>query len=144
VTPKRTVVWRRVVVLAVVVLQLGFIVRGYSSDHKPFAFQMFPESSTWRADVMRVTSKGRRIPIERPWAGYSWDELVGDVGLQNPSVRHHADAGLANELAFLRSALDWVAEHTPRDHDTRYLEASVTLWHNADPPRVRVFRSHLR
>jgi hypothetical protein len=144
VTPKLRVVGRWVVVLAVVVLQLGFIVRGYRSDHKPFAFQMFPESSTWRADVMRVTSEGQRVPIERPWAGYRWDELVGNVGLQNPSFRHHADAGLANQLAFLRSALDWAAENTPRDHDTRYLEASVTSWHNADPPRVRVFRSRIR
>ena len=143
-TPKLTVVGRRVVVLAVVVLQLGFVVRGYWSDHKPFAFQMFPESSTWRADVTRVTSNGQHVPIERPWVGYRWDQLVPDVGLQNPSIRHHADAGLANQLAFLQSALDWVAENTPRDHHTRYLEATVTSWHNADAPRVRVFRSRVR
>jgi hypothetical protein len=144
VTPKLRVVGRRVVVLAVVVLQLGFVVRGYSSDHKPFAFQMFPEASTWRADVVRVTSDGRRVPIERPWSGYRWEELVPNVGLQHPAVRHHADAGLANQLAFLRSTLDWVADNTPRDHETRYLEATVTSWHNADPPTVSVFRSHLR
>jgi hypothetical protein len=138
------VVARRVIVLAVVVFQLGFVVRGYSSDHKPFAFQMFPESSTWQADVVRVTADGRRVPIEEPWAGYRWNALVGDVGLQDPAVRHHADAGLDNQLAFLRSALNWVADHTPRDHETRYLEATVTSWHNADSPRVRVYRSHAR
>ena len=134
---------RRVVVLSVVLLQLGLAVRGYSSDHKPFAFQMFPESSTWRADVVRVTTDGRRVPIESPWSGYRWDDLVRDVGLQDPSVRRHADAGLANQLAFLRSALDWVADNTPRDHDTRYLEATVTSRHNDDPPRVEVFRSRV-
>jgi len=144
VTPKLTVVGRRVVVLAVVVLQLGFVVRGYWTDHKPFAFQMFPESSTWRADVVRVTSDGRRIPIERPWSGYRWDELAPDRGLQYPSVRQHADAGLANQLAFLESALDWVADNTPRDHETRYLKATVTSWHNADAPRIRVLRSRVR
>jgi hypothetical protein len=144
VTPHLRVVGRRVAVVAVVVAQLGFVVRGYSSDHKPFAFQMFPESSTWRADVVRVTADGRRVPVERPWAGYRWDELVPNVGLQYPSVRHHADAGLANQLAFLESALDWVAADTPRDHETRYLEATVTSWHNADPPRTRVFRSRVR
>jgi hypothetical protein len=143
-TPRFRVVARRVVVLSVVVLQLGLAVRGYSSDHKPFAFQMFPESSTWRADVVRVTSDGRRIPIEQPWSGYRWDGLVGNVGLQYPAVRHHADAGLANQLAFLRSALDWVADNTPRDHDTRYLEATVTSWHNADRPRTQVYRSAVR
>jgi hypothetical protein len=135
------VVGRRVVVLAVVVLQLGFIAAGYWNDHKPFAFQMFPESSTWRADVVRVTHDGRRIPVEQPWDGYRWDALVDDRGLQDPAVRHHADAGLRNQLAFLRSALTWVAANTPRDRETRYLEARVTAWHNDDPPRTEVFRS---
>ena len=127
--------------VAVVVLQLGFVARGYWSDHKEFAFQMFPESSTWRASVVRVTADGRRVPIERPWAGYRWDELVQDRGLRYPAVRHHADAGLANQLAFLDASLDWVAANTPRDHATRYLEARVTAWHNGDPPLVEVFRS---
>jgi hypothetical protein len=144
VTPRTRVVGRRLVVLAVVLLQLGFIARGYWSDHKEFAFQMFPESSTWRASVVRVTADGRRVPIEVPWSGYRWDELVRDRGLSYPAVRHHADAGLDNQLAFLRAALDWVADNTPRDRETRYLEATVTSWHNADAPTTEVFRSHLR
>jgi hypothetical protein len=141
---KVRVVVRRVVVVAVVVLQLGLVARGYLSDHKEFAFQMFPESSTWRADVVRVTADGRRVPIELPWSGYRWDELVQDRGLRYPSIRHHADAGLANQLAFLDAALDWVADNTPRDRETRQLEARVTSWHNDDPARVEVLRSHVR
>jgi hypothetical protein len=133
-----------VAVVAVVALQLGLVARGYWSDHKEFAFQMFPESSTWRADVVRVTADGRHVPIERPWSGYRWDELVQDRGLRYPSIRHHADAGLENQLAFLDAALDWVASNTPRDRETRYLQATVTSWHNADAPRVAVFRSHVR
>jgi hypothetical protein len=138
------VVGRRLVVVAVVVLQLVFVARGYWSDHKQFAFQMFPESSTWRASVVRVTTDGRRVPIERPWSGYRWDELVTDRGLSYPSIRRHADSGLDNQLAFLEAALDWVASNTPRDRQTRYLEATVTAWHNDDRPRVEVFRSHVR
>jgi hypothetical protein len=138
------VVARRVVVVAVVVVQLGLIARGYWSDHKEFAFQMFPESSTWRADVVRVTEDGRRVPVELPWSGYRWDELAPNRGLPYPAVRHHADAGLDNQLAFLREALDWVAHNTPRDRDTRYLEARVTAWHNDDPPQVELIRSDLR
>lgn len=138
------VVARRVVVAAVVVTQLVFIARGYWSDHKEFAFQMFPESSTWRADVVRVTNDGRRVPVEVPWAGYRWAELVPNEGLSYPAVRRHATAGLDNQLAFLDSALDWVADHTPRDHETRYLEARVTAWHNADPPQVSLLRSSVR
>ena len=142
--PALRVVARRAVVLAVVVLQLALVARGYWADHKEFAFQMFPESSTWRADVVRVTTDGRRVPVELPWSGYRWDELVRTRGLSYPSVRHHADAGLDNQLAFLDAALDWVASNTPRDGETRYLEARVTSWHNADPPRVEVLRSRVR
>ena len=138
------VVGRRVVVVAVVVSQLALVARGYWSDHKEFAFQMFPESSTWRADVVRVTTDGRRVPIEAPWSGYRWDELVPNAGLRYPSVRRHASAGLDNQIAFLESALDWVAGNTPRDRETRYLEATVTSWHNADAPRVSVLRSRVR
>jgi hypothetical protein len=138
------VVGRRVVVVAVVVLQLVLVARGYWSDHKEFAYQMFPESSTWRADVVRVTADGRRVPVEQPWSGYRWSDLVRNVGLRYPGVRHHAYAGLDNQLAFLDSALDWVATNTPRDEETRYLEARVTAWHNDDPPVEEVLRSGVR
>lgn len=141
---KVRVVGRRTVVVAVVVLQLGLAARGYWSDHKEFAFQMFPESSTWRAEVVRVTADGRRAPIEQTWRGYRWDELVQSRGLRFPSIRHHADAGLANQLAFLEASLDWVADNTPRDRETRYLVARVTAWHNDDPPRVEIIRTARR
>ncbi len=59
-------------------------------------------------------------------------------------MRHHADAGLDNQLAFLDSALDWVAANTPRDRETRFLEARVTSWHNDDPARAAVLRSPAR
>lgn len=135
---------RRAVVVAVVAGQALLVARGYWSDHRELAFQMFPESSTWRAEIVRVTGDGRRIPVDESWAGYEWDELVTGRGLGRPEVRHHADAGLDNQFAFLDAALDWVADHTPRDRETRYLEARVTAWHNTDPPEVVVLRSRPR
>jgi len=135
---------RRTAVLVVVLLQLGMVVRGYTADHKEFAFQMFSESSTWRADIVRVTADGRRIPVDEPWAGYEWDELVGDRGLRFAAVRHHADAGVDNQLAFLAAALDWLADNTPNDTETLYLEATVTYWRNTHAPETVVFRSHDR
>jgi hypothetical protein len=138
------IVARRVIVVAVVAVQLGFIARGYRADLKEFAFQMFPESSTWSAEIVRVTADGQRVPVEESWSGYRWEELVEDRGLAYPSGRHHADAGLDNQLAFLDSALDWVAANTPRDMTTRYLEARVTSWHNDDAPTLAVMRSEER
>ena len=132
-------------VVAVVVLQLGFVARGYWSDHKEFAFQMFPESSTWRADVVRVTADGRRVPIERPWSGYRWDELVPDRGLQLP--RRSATTRTPGSTTSWRSSRprSTGSRTTPRATvETRYLEATVTSWHNADPPRVEVLRSRVR
>jgi hypothetical protein len=102
---------------------------------------MFPESSTWRAEIVRVTTDGDRLPVTRSWAGYRWDELVTGRGLGRPELRHHADAGLDNQLAFLDAALDYVADNTPRDDETRYLEATVTTWHNTDGAEVTVLRS---
>lgn len=134
-------VGRRLVVALVLVVQALLVARGYWSDHKEFAFQMFPESSTWRAEVVRVTADGERVPATEPWAGYRWEDLVSGRGLGHPERRHHADAGVDNQVAFLDAALDWVAENTPRDDETRYLEATVTYWHNADGPEVIVLRS---
>jgi len=138
------VVSRRLVVAAVVVAQLAFVARGFSAAHQEFAFRMFPEASTWRADVVRVTGDGRRIPIDDGWAGYEWSELVPVRGLQHPGVRHHADAGIDNQLAFLDAALDWVAANTPRDLETRYLEATVTYSRNTHDPETVVLRSVAR
>jgi hypothetical protein len=138
------VVARRVIVLLVVSAQLFFVARGYWADHKEFGFQMFPESSTWRADIVRVTTDGRRVPVTEPWFGYRWPDLVTERGLSYTGTRRHADAGLDNQLAFLGAALDYVATHTPRDRETRYLEAVVTAWHNNDLPEVLVLRSRER
>jgi hypothetical protein len=88
-----------------------------------------------------VTTDGDRVPVTQPWAGYRWDELVTGRGLRHPELRHHADAGLDNQLAFLDAALDYVADNTPRDEETRYLEARVTTWNNTDGPEVTVLRS---
>ncbi len=138
---RRRRVARRVVVAGFIVLQLGFVVRAYSAPHKEFGFQMFPEASTWQADIVRVTDDGHRLPIDEPWNGYEWNELAGVRGLGSPWREHHADAGLDNQLAFLGEALDWIARNTPDDQETRYLEAVVTTSRNGGLPEVATIRS---
>lgn len=62
--------WRRGVVVTVVCGQLLLVARGYWSAHKEFAVQMFPESSTWQADVFGVTVDGERVPhFANPYIG---------------------------------------------------------------------------
>jgi hypothetical protein len=141
--------WRALLVRAFVVVVLAgqavLVVRSYWDPHNFFGFQPFNESSTWQADIVRVTADGRRIPIDEPWpGGYEWDELVGWGVLQGPDRLKHAYSGLDASLDFLDESLDWVADHTPDDTETLYLEADVTGFRNTRGPEHRVLRSATR
>jgi hypothetical protein len=125
---------RRLVVAGVLLVQLLLIVRGFSADHPVGAWRMFPEASDWRADIVRVDVDGTRVPV----TDAEWAVLVRGRGLTRPSVRHHADAGVDNQLAFLRSALDWYADHDGAAGD---IEATVTYWRNLGDPVTVVYRS---
>lgn len=140
--------WRRRLALgfaaAIVMVQFGFALNGYREPHKFFAFQPFNESSTWRADIVRVTWSGERVPVDENWGDYRWDELVDMSALRSPSTLRHAYMGVGATVDFLDDALDWVATHTPDDHETRYLEATVTYYKNTRGPTVTVLRSEER
>jgi hypothetical protein len=131
--------------VTVLVGQAVLIVRSYDDPHNFFGFQPFNESSTWKADVVRVTTDGRRIPIDEPWpGGYDWDELVGWRVVQHPDRMKHAYSGLDASLDFFAESLDWVADHTPADTETLYLEADVTGFRNTRGPDRRTLRSDER
>ena len=130
--------------MAVVATQVVLLLNGYRDPHKFFAFQPFNESSTWQADIVRVTAHGERIPIDEPWSGYDWDTLVDMAALQHPGQLRHAYMGVGATVDFLDHALDWVATHTPDDRETWYLEATVTYFENTRGPRHVVLRSDER
>lgn len=133
---------RRVIVIGWVVISLSAIVAGHRSTSPVLAWQMFPEASRWRAEVVRVTADGDRIDVRAPWpGGYRWAELVDERGMGDPFAERDASYGIASTLDMLQHALDWVAVNTPNDHETVRLEATVTYRHNADPPRTVVLRS---
>lgn len=141
--------WRarlvRAFVAVVLVGQAALLVRAYWDPHVFFGFQPFNESSTWRADIVRVTADHRRIPIDDDWpGGYDWNELMGWGPLQNPERMRHAFSSLDAMLDFFDEALDWVADNTPDDDETLYLEAEVTAFRNTRGPIHRTFRSDAR
>ncbi len=120
---------------------LGGVVAGYG-DSRLLAWQMFPEASRWQADVVRITADGGRHAVEAPWpGGYRWEELVTESGLSHPGTESHAAYGVDFTLRSLQHALDWVAQHTPADDETAYLEARVRYRHNDDPWRMVILRS---
>jgi len=129
----------RLFFVAVIVAQVWFVIRGYRDPHKHFAFQPFNESSTWSADIVRVLPDGRRVSIRDGWHGYRWPDLVRARGLAWPWSKNHADSGIASTLDFLQKALDWVATHTPRDHEAVRLEADIVYSRNrGDEVKVRL------
>jgi hypothetical protein len=123
-----------------VTVQVALAVNGYRDPHRTFAFQPFAESSTWRADIMRVTWDGERLPVDDGWA-YRWDDLVDFAPLQHLRGERDAAVGVEASIDFLDEALDWVALHTPRDDDTRFLEATVVYVENTRGPSRTVLRS---
>lgn len=96
-------------IAVVVIAQVALIVSAYDSDYKVFGFQMFPESSRWQAEIVRVRDDGTSVPVDQDWE-YRWADLVRGRGLTNPFVDHHADSGLRNQFGLLQGALDWVAD----------------------------------
>lgn len=134
----------RLVFATVALGQLYFIHRADADPHKHFAFRPFQESDTFRADIVRVTVDGRRVSVREPWAGYRWHDLVRERGLAHPERLSHASSGARSVIAFLDEALDWVAEHTPRDQETLHYAAEVTYFHNRRGPFHVSLRSRAR
>ena len=123
--------------------QLYFVVRAYSDPLKRFGFQPFAESSTWSARIYRVDDSGARRDVRDGSWGYRWRDLVRErVG--SPFRVHHAASGVGATLYFLQRALDYVADHTPADRSTRYLEAEVSYQRNRGSPQRTTLRSKLR
>ena len=130
---------------AVVVAQLALVANGYRDPHNYFAFQPFNESSTYAVELVRVLPEGERVPVPNGrWEGYDWNELIDWGPLRSPWHQRHAFSGVDAVVDFLDHALDWVADNTPADTETRYLEATVTYYRNARGPYVTVVRSHER
>ena len=115
----------RLCFVTVVAGQVALVIAGYHDPHRRFAFQPFNESSTWRAEIVRVLPDGRRLSIRDGWHGYRWEELVRARGLGHPWSKQHASYGVDATLDLLGQALDYVATHTPRDRETVRLEAQV-------------------
>jgi hypothetical protein len=142
--------WRvrtaQVVFALVVVAQLSALVHFWEGPHRVFAFEPFREASSFQVVLVRVTVDGERVPVDgsSEWSGYRWAELVDTHGLGSPFDWGSVSYGVDVMLDHLDHALDWVADHTPADHETLYYEATVTSSRNTRPRETVVLRSHDR
>jgi hypothetical protein len=135
--------WARAFFASVLAAQLYAVLHAYYDPLKRFGYQPFSESTLWQARIWAVDRAGQKTDVSEGFEGYRWGELVrARVG--RPFELQHARAGIAASLYFLQHALDYVAEHTPRDRRTHYLEADVTFKKNRGEPQSVVLRSKLR
>ena len=139
--------WQRLAARAFCALvlsaQLYFVVNAYRDPLKRFGFQPFAESSVWRVQIDAVDRHGEHRDISRGFEGYRWQTLVRERP-GAPFQTSTAASGIGTSLYFLQHALDYVADHTPRDRRTQYLEAQVWFRKNRGPVEHKTLRSKQR
>ncbi|MET0385193.1 MAG: hypothetical protein ABW321_04500 [Polyangiales bacterium] len=123
--------------------QLYGVLNAYHDPLKRFGYQPFAESTVWRAEIDTVDVHGEHATVTDGFAGYRWSDLVRErVG--HPFHTQATSSGIGASLYFLQRALDYVADHTPNDHDTQYLEARVWYRKNRQAERWVTLRSKRR
>jgi len=128
---------------SVIAGQLYAVVHAYRDPLKRFGYQPFSESTEWQARIWAVDREGHKADVAQGFEGYQWSDLV-QTRVAHPFRRQVASSGIAATEYFLRHALDYVAEHTPRDRRTHYLEADVSFRRNRGNEQSIVLRSKLR
>jgi hypothetical protein len=126
---------------------------GMRSD-RSYGFRMFPESSTIVVHVSRRLDGGVLVPIERgTWLAHDcaggahtvrWGAMVRSPAPHQLDIPVGAPYGVESEIHRTRDALQWVADHTPEDCETRALVARIEPRRNGrklDPVETEVVRA---
>ena len=132
--------------------QCVLIATGSLRHGAPFAFRMFPESSTVAISLSREVAKQSDpaadtvVPIEggrwlaRDRGGilreHAWSDRVRDPTLSRLEVTQNAAYGHQTQLRRLGAALDDVAASLTADAETRWLIADVVVTHNGRPAKT--------
>ncbi len=118
-----------------------------------FGFRMFPEASTLRIQLSRVTKDGEHPAPGGEWSAhdaagqlrsFAWRDRVRAPVLGSLDARVFAAYGAAAQLDRLQRALDDEARHLPDDAETERLVAHVTVWRNGREGITTVLQSEPR
>jgi len=118
-----------------VVVQLFFISNAHFSSDKRFGFWMFAESSIFKAELYRITTKGDRVKTQNGFwtvnekgkrVVYSWNQFVRDYRLNYLEKEKRAKVSMSITLKFFDAALDYVADQIVDDKETKQLVLLVT------------------
>jgi hypothetical protein len=131
---------------------------GMRSD-RSYGFRMFPESSSIVAHMSRRLADGQLVPIDSAekkgrWQAhdcggavhtFSWGKMVRFPAPARLDTFVGAPYGVENEIQRTRDAMQWVADHTPDDCETKALVATIEARKNGRPPypvTLEVERGH--
>jgi hypothetical protein len=112
---------------------------------RSYGFRMFPESSSIVVHLSRRLSNGSLVAVGKKghWdaldcAGgkhpFEWGKMVRFPAPARLEANVGAPYGIENEVQRTRDAMQWVADHTPDDCETRAFVATVDARKNGRPP----------
>lgn len=139
--------YRRIAILAFCVVlfgaQAGMIAAAHVRNDRRFGWQMFPETTRFRASLWREIAGGGRVaaPYGR-WVldtpegrrQFLWRDHVRDWRLESLDRMRQAKVSLDSTLLYAKGALDHVAARIPEDRETVRLHLVVD-WEKADGTR---------
>jgi hypothetical protein len=117
---------------------------GMRTDHS-YGFRMFPESSFVVVHLSRRLDDGRLVAVGKNghWdahdcAGtshpFDWGKMVLWPATSKLDANFGAPYGIENQVQRTRDAMQWVADHTPDDCETRAFVATVDAHRNGRTP----------
>jgi hypothetical protein len=109
-----------------------------------YGFRMFPESSSIVVHLSRRLDDGRLVAVDKRghWEAhcdgathaFDWGKMVRAPAPWRLDAAVGAPYGVENEVQRMRDAMQWVADHTPDDCETRAFVATVDATKNGRPP----------
>ena len=123
--------------------QAAMTVDAHLRRDRRFGWQMFSETTRFRAVLWRELADGRRRPTQRGrWVVetpqgrrvFLWRDHVREWRLDDLERSRQAKVSLDATLLYAQRALDWVAARIPEDRETVRL-VLVVDWEKADGTR---------
>ena len=144
-TVPRTVLRTGILAFCVVLFgaQAAMIADAHLRHDRRFGWQMFPETTRFRASLWRELADGSRVAaphgrwvLETPEGRrqFLWRDQVRDWRLDDLDRMRQAKVSLDATLLYARAALDHVADRIPEDRETVRLHL-VVEWEKADGTR---------
>ena len=129
------------------------IIRGHFVESKHFAFWMFPESTYFRASLIRVLADGTEVKTRKgAWTvdteggpvDYRWQSFVNTYKLNRLESRERSKGTFDDTVKYFRAALDYVAERIPQDKSTYQLVLRIEFERAGGPEQTIVLESKPR